>query len=124
PSPAAVLMPPRRPTLRMPGAGLLAALLFFGCEQVTVLTVEVASISVSPAQTQVAVGESTPLTAQLLGPSGAILSGRTVTWSSSDESRATVNANGVVQGIAPGPVQIRASAEGVTGSASVTVAAP
>src|SRR5690606_38534467 len=52
---------------------------------------------------------------------GRALSGREVTWSSSNLSVATVNAQGVVTGVAEGVATIRATSEGQTGTASVTV---
>ncbi|TDU32555.1 uncharacterized protein YjdB [Panacagrimonas perspica] len=47
-----------------------------------------------------------------------------VEWSSSDTSRATIDADGLVTAISAGPVTITASADGVEGTALLTVGAP
>ena len=49
--------------------------------------------------------------------------GMTITWSSSDASIATVDANGVVKGIAPGTVTITAKVGGYTDTCVVTITA-
>ena len=61
------------------------------------------------------------LTAVARDASGAELEGRTVTWSSSASSVATVSSSGVVTGVAAGEATITASVEGRTASARVTV---
>ena len=53
---------------------------------------------------------------------GQPLSGRSVTWSSDDDAVATVDA-GAVRGMAPGKTIVRASSEGASVSATVTVEA-
>ena len=52
------------------------------------------------------------------------MAGATVTWSSSDESVATVNASGLVTGVAEGVATITASTGSASGSAVVTVMQP
>ena len=59
------------------------------------------------------------LTATLYDSQGNVLTGRTVTWSSSSTSRATVDSTGKVLGIRDGNVNITASSGGK--SATVTV---
>src|SRR4029079_19156756 len=49
---------------------------------------------------------------------------RSLTWSSSDASVATVSNSGLVTAVAPGTVQITATSEGVSGGAGLTVSAP
>src|SRR5207302_2551351 len=51
----------------------------------------------------------------------AALSGRAVTWSSSNTSVATVSSSGLVTGVTPGSATITATSEGKSGKASVTV---
>ncbi len=89
----------------------------------SILVVEVESITVSPANTIVNVGETLNLTATV-EPGGAI---QAVTWSSSDEAVATVDENGVVTSVAKGTVTITATATDgtdVKGSAEITVNDP
>ena len=49
---------------------------------------------------------------------------KTVTWTSNDESVATVDKNGVVTAVAPGTATITATAEGVSATCTVTVERP
>src|SRR5213082_245028 len=55
---------------------------------------------------------------------GGVLSGRVVTWMSSDGSVAIVNGSGLVTAVAPGQATITATSEGKSGSAAITVASP
>jgi uncharacterized protein YjdB len=81
----------------------------------------VARVTVTPGSLSVQVGQSAPLAATTFDASGAVLTGRTVTWSSSNGAVATVAPNGSVTGVAVGTAIITATSEGKTGSASVTV---
>lgn len=81
----------------------------------------VGSVSVSLGAAQLIVGSTTTATAQVLATTGAPLAGRTVTWSSGNEAVATVSAAGVVSAVAPGTVNITATSEGRSGSATLTV---
>ena len=81
----------------------------------------VASVSVSLASTQVAPGASTSAVAAIKGATGETLTGRAVSWSSSNTSMATVNAGGVISAITPGTVTVSATSEGQTGSATLLV---
>lgn len=91
---------------------------------ITVLPRPVASLSLTPSQTTVLTGRTTRLTAVALDATGAPLTGRTVTFSSSDVSVATVASDGTVTGVAPGAATIVATAEGRTAQAAVTVSLP
>ena len=55
----------------------------------------VASVTVAPTQGQILVGGTIQYAATLKSSSNATLTGRTVTWASSDNSVATVNAGGI-----------------------------
>lgn len=83
------------------------------------VTVPATGISVTPATDSVAVGETVTLAAALT-PTGAT---DHVTWESSDPTIATVDASGVVTGIAEGEVTITAKARTFTSSSDVTVTA-
>ena len=96
-----------------------------GTAGVTVSSVPVASVSVSPSTVSLVVGQTVQLTATPRDAAGNPLPGRPVTWQSSDNAIASVNASGLVSGVAPGgPVTITATSEGQNGTATVTVAVP
>lgn len=90
---------------------------------VSVTPAPVGSVNVTPTAVTVAAGQSTTLTASPVDAAGNPLSGRTITWTSSNTAIATVNATGRVSGLQPGTAIISATAEGRTGSSTVTVAA-
>ncbi len=92
-----------------------------GSATVTVRSVPVASVTVTPNPASTIVGQNVSLSATLKDGAGNTLSGRIVGWTSSNVAVATVNSSGVVTGINSGTATITASSEGVSGSASVTV---
>ncbi|HEX8946227.1 MAG TPA: Ig-like domain-containing protein [Gemmatimonadaceae bacterium] len=92
-----------------------------GTASVTVAPAAVGSVTVSPATASVIVGQTTNLTATVKDANGAVLTGRTVTWTSSNTAIATVSATGVVTGVAVGSATITATSEGKSGTAAVTV---
>src|SRR5256884_8398012 len=73
-----------------------------GTATLTVTTVPVASVPVSPATATVLVAPTPQLTATPKDSAGSTLTGRTVTWVSSNTSVATVSTNGQVTGGAAG----------------------
>src|SRR5439155_1379813 len=83
--------------------------------------VPVASIVVSPAAASVTAGQTVQLTATPKDGNGNPLTGRTVTWATSDAAVATVSGNGLVTSGTPGTVTITASSEGKNGTAAITV---
>src|SRR5205823_7327472 len=84
----------------------------------------VASVSVTPATAPVPVGKTLQLTATPKDASGSPLTGRTVTWASSNTSVATVSAAGLVTGQVAGTATITATSEGQSGTAAITVTPP
>jgi uncharacterized protein YjdB len=88
---------------------------------VTVSAVPIASIAVTPSSDNVVVTQTLQLSAVAKDAQGGALPGRTIAWSSSDASRATVSSTGLVTGVTPGDVTITASAEGKSGTATITV---
>jgi alpha-tubulin suppressor-like RCC1 family protein len=84
--------------------------------------VPVASVTVSPGQLSLLVGQIQQFTATTKDASGNVLTGRTVTWASSAPGVGTVSATGLVTGVSAGPATITATSEGQSGTATVTVA--
>lgn len=82
----------------------------------SVTTVEVAAPSAS-----LMVGETFQLAAVARNAAGAFAVAGQVTWTSSNNSVATVSPNGLVTAVETGAAQISATHEGRTGSARVTV---
>jgi alpha-tubulin suppressor-like RCC1 family protein/uncharacterized protein YjdB len=86
--------------------------------------VPVASVTVSPATASVSIGLTQQLTATLKDSAGATITGRTVTWSSSDTAKATVSGTGLVTAKAAGNAILTASSEGRVGTATIQLLAP
>lgn len=94
-----------------------------GTATVDVVKVPVATVSITPAGAQtVFEGLTLQLSAVLRDGNNAILTGRPVNWTTSNQSVATVSGDGLVTGVALGTAQITAESEGKIGSAQVTVA--
>lgn len=81
----------------------------------------VASVEVSPANATVDIGSTTQLSVSMRDAAGNALTGRAVTWTSSNPSVAWVSASGLVHGVANGTVTVTATSEGKSGTATVTV---
>src|SRR5438445_50770 len=92
-----------------------------GTSAITVTNVPVASVTVSPATASITVGATTQLTATPKDANGTALSGRVVTWATSNAAIATVSASGLVRGVAAGSATITAASEGKSGTAAITV---
>ena len=97
-----------------------------GTATITVMSVPVpvASVTVTPSSASVPVGQTVQLTATPKDAGGNPLSGRAVTWSSSDTAIATVNASGRVTAKAAGSATITAASEGKSGTSAITVPPP
>ena len=91
--------------------------------RVTVTLRPVATVTVTPADTTVRVGNNVTLTATLRAANNSVLTGRTVAWASSDPTIASVSGTGVVTGVAASSefVTITATSEGRSGTARVIV---
>jgi len=92
-----------------------------GASAITVIVVPVASVTVSPASASIAVGGTRQLSAVTKDSAGNTLTGRVVTWASSNSAVATVDANGLVSGVTASSATITATSEGKSGSAAITV---
>lgn len=102
---------------RAVGAGALCCVLAAGCGP------QVAGIAVSlPSSGPVERGTAVQLSAQLTDAQGMPVSGKPVTWTSSDPAVAEVSAQGLLTARQRGSANITASAEGVTGQLTVQVA--
>ena len=101
--------------------GALALLVGTACENRTVVPVEVASVEVDPSDLSLVEGESRTARAVPLGPGGEQLTGRTASWATDAASVATVDSDGKVEAVLAGETTVRATVEGVVGTASVTV---
>ena len=91
----------------------------------TTITVQqiVASIDVSPAADTLVAGDTLRLIASARDSLGTTVDGSSITWSSTDTLVATVDAGGKVTARARGVASIRASANAISGSAAIAVAA-
>ncbi len=83
------------------------------------------SVTIVPDSTNtISVGQTLRLDALVKDRHGAVMSGETVTWSSSVETVATVSERGVVTALAAGSTQINAVTGSLSASRSVTVRNP
>lgn len=81
------------------------------------------SITISPeSSTLSALGKTAQLRAEVLDQNGRAMASMTVTWSSSDDSVATVTDGGLVTAIANGSASVMAAAASLTANAAITVA--
>lgn len=92
-----------------------------GTAQVTVEQ-RPAEVLVSPeAETLLSFGEELQLSAEALDANGHMIEGADFTWSSDDESVATVDGAGVVTAVGNGAATVEASAAEVAGASEITV---
>ena len=88
------------------------------------MPVPVASVSVSPGGASLPPGATQQYAATARDDDDAVLTGRTVTWHSSNTAVATIAADGRATTAAPGSATTPATADGVSGPAALTVVAP
>jgi uncharacterized protein YjdB len=86
--------------------------------------VPVASVSVALGASSLNSGQTTQATATTRDANNNVLTGRVISWSSSNTGVATVSGSGLVTAVAAGTAQITATSEGQSGSATLTVASP
>ncbi len=94
-----------------------------GVATITVVNVTgpVMSVEVSPSAETIGVGGTLQLTAEGLNESGNAVAEAEFSWESSDAAIATVDASGLVTGVAEGVATITASSGGARGTATITV---
>ena len=104
---------------------LMALLLAPGCKSTDGPEPPVTTeVLVTSTPNQIAVNETAQASAIVKDQNGDPLTGKTVVWTSLNQSVATVNASGVIRGIAPGNATIQGTVDNVTGSATITVVQP
>ncbi|MGE0159717.1 MAG: Ig-like domain-containing protein [Gemmatimonadales bacterium] len=105
------------------GTSLVLGLTLFiqACTKRDVVGVVVGSVVVSPATASVQEGETQAFTAVVRDEDGDELEGAAVEWSSLDPGIASVDATGLVRGVLRGTTTIRASRDGISGTAQITV---
>jgi len=106
-----------------PGSARIAAALDGVTDSVSisVVAVPVGSVTVQPATASLAAGQSVTFTATVKDVNGAVVTDRTVVWTSSNAAVASVTQSGAVKALASGTATISATSEGSTGSAALTV---
>lgn len=81
----------------------------------------VASVTVTLSPWSISVGGNSQATAVARNASGAVIGGKTPTWSLGGSLLASVTSSGMVSGLLPGVLPVTASIDGVSGSASLTI---
>jgi len=94
-----------------------------GREDVVGLTVlaPVASVTVTPAELTLDVGQEQDLAVAIFDAAGAPLSGRPIQWFTSNANVASVSLSGRVRGVGPGTALITVTSETKSAAATVTV---
>lgn len=84
----------------------------------------VARVTVTSPVSELTVGRTTQLAVKVEDKDGNVLTGRGVTWTSSNNGIARVSTGGVVTGEGEGPVTITAASEGQSGAVAITIIDP
>jgi len=88
------------------------------------VTSKVASVTISPMSSSVAVGGTKQFTATALDASGNVVSGASISWFCSFAGVATIDNYGLVTGVAPGTVTIVASVGNVSSQPAALTVTP
>ena len=113
----------RPPRVRLASILVGGALLIFGCRQIDVTVVEIASLVVEPDETVLVEGETQVFSAEVRAPDGSSVPSTVVTWSSTDPGVVTVSESGLAEAVGAGTAEVVASARGQEGRAAVEVLA-
>lgn len=82
----------------------------------------VGSVKVFPSTiSELQIGDTTQLSAEVRDSDGNVLSGQSITWTTSNSSVATVSASGLVTAVAGGTATFTASVSGQSGQVSATI---
>ena len=84
----------------------------------------VVAVTVTPDSRTLVAGDTLNLSVRATDAANTPIDGRPVTWLSTNDAIATVNASGSVLAKSPGTVTIRATVDGKSGEASLTVTSP
>jgi len=108
--------------LRLVGAVLITGLIGSACsDDCPNCPGSPATVTISPGNSSVLLDRELQLVALVYDKDGNLLNGHTVTWSSSDDNVATVDADGKVDGVAVGTATITANVAGKDGDGTVQV---
>ena len=86
-------------------------------------TISVATVVLNRTSASATVGETVQLSATTRAADGNTLTGRSISWASSESSVASVSPSGLVTALAPGTTTIRATSEGKFAEAVISVSA-
>ena len=114
--------PPQRRHLSL-AAVIAAAIACADSDGPTSVPVPPIAVSVTLPQPGLSIGSSIQAYDTLKDANGNVLTGRKVTWSSSNASVARISQTGVVTGMGRGTAQISATSDGVTGVETISVVA-
>jgi trimeric autotransporter adhesin len=91
--------------------------------RVRVVAEPVTAVRILPQQSVllVRVGQTRQLSAECLGASGQVLTGRTIAWNSDNPVVASVDQSGVVSGVSLGTVAVRVVCENATNAVTISV---
>lgn len=87
----------------------------------TIAPLKVLAVSVLPQALELSPGDITPVGVRLEGAGGRLVTGRAVTITSDNPAVASIDAAGRVRAVSAGTATIRATADGVSGTARVNV---
>ena len=111
-------------TLRFGGLAASASVSVMGVDGSTVPAQPPASVTLAPLVATLPVGGRLVVSATVRTATGTTLTGRTLAWRSATPAVASVSSAGVVTAVAPGTSVVTAADGGVSGSMTVSVAAP
>jgi len=102
---------------------IIGAVVTASCHHDLTNTTPVASVFLVPTNISLLVGDTVTITASESDINGIVLTGRSVTWSSSDTTIAVVNSGGLVTARKVGSVNINATSGTAVGTAKLAVVA-
>jgi len=108
------------PTITATSEGMSGSIGF----TITAPVAPVAVVIVTAPTLSATVGQTVQMTSTLKDAAGNVLTGRSVAWSSSSPSVASVSSTGLVTALNAGSTNIVATSEGKSGSAALSVTAP